>query len=176
MSDDQSIEEEFTNIEEIMKQQGADSHPEIRKVEDDYKDKYFRSLAEMENMRKRLQDEKLSSINFAIERMLADFLTPLDQLEKALMFAEKASDEVKNWAIGFQMILNEFQNALAEYDVKPFQSVGKVFDPHKHEAIEQVETTEVPEGVVLEEIVKGYEKNGRIVRPARVKVASQPTK
>lgn len=171
------IEEEFTNIEELMKEEGIHPHPEIRKVseESDFKDKYFRQLAETENMRKRLQEEKQQTISFAIDRVIAEFLTPLDQFEKALEFAKVGSDEVKSWSTGFQMILGQFQQVLSEYDVKPFESVGTPFDPHKHEAIEMVETSEQEDGTVIAEIVKGYEKNGRIVRHARVKVAVKPT-
>ena len=126
-------------------------------------------------MRKRLQEEKQQTISFAIDRVIAEFLTPLDQFEKALEFAGKGSDEVKSWSIGFQMILGQFQQVLSEYDVKPFDSLGTEFNPHKHEAIERVETNEKKEGIVIEEIIKGYEKNGRIVRHARVKVAVKPT-
>ncbi len=176
MKDEEPIEEEYTNIEELMKEQGAHPHPEVRKAteEDDYKDKYLRQLAEMENMRKRLQEEKQQTINFAIDRVMAEFLSPLDQFERALEFAEKASDEVKNWSRGFQMILAQFQQVLSDYDVKAFDSLGRPFDPHRHEAIEQVERQGAKEGTVVEEIIKGYEKNGRVVRHARVKVAGKP--
>ncbi|MBS0628303.1 MAG: nucleotide exchange factor GrpE, partial [Verrucomicrobia bacterium] len=69
------------------------------------KDKYVRLLAESENTRKRLQKEKQDMIRFSMENVISDFLVPMDNLENALHFAEKASEETANWAKGFHMIL-----------------------------------------------------------------------
>jgi molecular chaperone GrpE len=140
------------------------------------KDKYLRLLAEMENMRKRMQKEKQESVRFAIDNVIADFLGPLDNLENALGFAEKMSEETRNWAMGFQMILNQFKEVLSNNGVVTFKSEGTSFDPHKHEAVETEETTKHKEGTVIKEFVRGYKSGERIVRPARVKVAKAPAK
>ena len=75
----------------------------------EWKDKYFRALAETENTRKRLQKEKIESQSFAIQDVVLDFLQPLDHLEQALNASQNASDEVKHWAIGFRMILQQLK-------------------------------------------------------------------
>lgn len=140
----------------------------------EYKDKYLRVLAESENARKRLQKEKQEMTRYAIENVIAEFLHPLDNLENALSMAQKMSDEVKNWAYGFQMILTQFKDVLAGQGVVSIDSLGTHFDPHKHEAVEMIESNEQEPGTVIEECVRGYKMGDRIIRPARVKVVKQP--
>lgn len=140
----------------------------------EYKDKYLRLLADAENSRKRLQKERIEISRYATENLIVDFLRPLDNLENALRFAQDMSDEVRNWAFGFQMILTQFRDVLAQHGVTPFDSVGKPFNPHDHEAIEMVESTDQPAGIVLEENVRGFRMGDRVIRVARVKVAKAP--
>jgi len=142
---------------------------------DEYKDKYLRLLAEIDNTRKRMQKEKQEMIRFAVDSVLSDLLAPIDNLESALQFAEQMSPEVQNWAKGFQMILGQFKEVLSEQGVTPFASEGELFDPIRHYAIETEETNDVAEGTILQEFVKGYASKERVLRPARVKVA-MPTK
>lgn len=136
----------------------------------EYKDKYLRLLADADNARKRLQKERQELTKYAIENILIDFIRPLDNFENALKFSQDMSDEVKNWAFGFQMILSQFKDILSANGVAPFESVGQHFDPHLHEAVEMVETKEKPPGTIVEEFVRGYKMGDRTIRPARVKV------
>ncbi len=138
-------------------------------------EKYVRLLAESENARKRLIKEGDEHMQFALERLIVEFLQPLDHFEKALKFAENMSEDVKNWAIGFEMILGQFKQVIAGYGVTPFDSLGKHFDPHLHEPVEVVEEAEYPDGTIIEEYLKGYRKGERIVRVARVKVSKKPS-
>lgn len=140
----------------------------------EYKEKYLRVLAEMDNMRKRMQKEKQEMTRFAVENVIGEILTPIDNLENALQFTQNLSEEMRNWAQGFQMILGQFKDVLSNHGVTPFQSEGKQFDPHMHFAIETEETEEKPDGTILKEYVKGYRSGEHIVRPARVKVAVLP--
>jgi molecular chaperone GrpE len=137
------------------------------------KDKYLRLLAEMENTRKRMQKERQEMTKFAVENVIAEILTPMDNLENALKFTENMSEETQLWAKGFQMILSQFKDVLSNHGVVPFESVGTAFDPHKHQAIEIEETESQPEGTVLQEFVRGYRSQERTVRPARVKIAKK---
>jgi molecular chaperone GrpE len=140
----------------------------------DYKEKYLRLLAEMDNMRKRMQKERQEMTRFSVENVLTEILGPIDNLENALGFAQNMSEEVRNWAQGFTMILGQFKDVLSNHGVTPFHSEGKPFDPQLHYAIETEETSETPEGTVLKEYVKGYCNGDRTVRPARVKVSVAP--
>lgn len=147
---------------------------ELKKMQHEsmeYKDKYLRSLAEQENARKRLQKERQEISRFATESLIADFLRPIDNLENALNLAQAMSDEVRNWATGFQMILTQFKDILSLNGVTPIESKGQPFDPHFHEAIEMVITNECPPGIVIEECMRGYKIGERTLRPSRVKVS-----
>lgn len=148
--------------------------PAQTEEKEDYKDKYLRLLAESENMRKRMQKDKQEMTRFAIENVLADVITPMDNLENALAAAKNMSPDIKNWAFGFQMILGQFQEVLQQHGVASFKSEGEKFDPHKHEAVESEESTTVPAGTILQEYVKGYRCGDRIIRVARVKVSAEP--
>ena len=154
--------------------------PELSKEEalekevQEYKDKYLRLLAESENTRKRLQKEKQDMMRFSTENVISEFLTPMDNLENALHFAEQASEETANWARGFHMILEQFKDVLSGQGISAFVSVGRQFDPHCHEAVETEFSETTQDGLVLQEYVKGYKSKERIIRPARVKVAKKP--
>ena len=137
-------------------------------------DKYLRVLADSENTCKRMQKERQQLTKYAIENVLGEFFHPIDSFEKALQFAETMSDEVKSWAIGFEMILNQLKQIFSNHGMEEYHSVGKPFDPHFHEAIEMVETTEYEPGIIVEEYVRGYKIGDRAIRVARVKVAKAP--
>jgi molecular chaperone GrpE len=141
----------------------------------DYKDKYLRLLADVENTRKRMLKEKQDMVRFGIENILGEILGPMDNLENALKHAENLSGELKNWAMGFQMILAQFKDVLAQNGVASFVSEGQRFDSARHEAVEMEETDKVPEGMIIKEFVKGYCRGDHIIRPARVKVAKKLT-
>ncbi len=142
--------------------------------EENFKDKYFRALAEMENMRKRMQKETHELNRFAVEKAIGEFLPALDNLENALSFADAATPEVKNWALGFKMILAQFKEVLVHHDIVVFHSEGQQFDPVYHEAVELEETDKAKSGTILQEFTKGYKSRDRVIRPARVKVAKSP--
>jgi molecular chaperone GrpE len=137
-------------------------------------DKYLRSLADMENTRKRMQKEKHDSTRFAVENVIGEFLTPLDNFESALSFIHQASEETQNWAKGFEMILAQFKDILTSHKVTPYSSEGEQFDPHLHEVLEIEETEKHEDGLIIQEFLKGYKCGTRILRPARVKVAKAP--
>src|SRR3990167_5186904 len=139
--------------------------------ETDWKDKYLRTLAEMENMRKLMQKERQETARFGIENAISEFLPTIDNFERALRFAEGAGTEVKTWAVGFEMMLSQFKEVLHNHGIVSFHSEGNLFDPELHEAVEIVETTDHPDGLILHEFTKGYKSSARTVRPARVKVA-----
>ena len=146
----------------------------VPEEEEDFKSKYLRLLAEMENTRKRMQKERQEMTRFAIENVLSELLAPMDTFENALGFAEQMSEETRNWATGFQMILSQFKDLLHGHGVVAFSAMGEQFDPHRHDAVEVEETSEHAEGAILQEFVKGYKSGDRILRAARVKVAKPP--
>ena len=150
---------------------------EIKQLKQDvseYKDKYLRALAEIENTRKRLAREKLESQSFAVQNVISDLLQPIDHFEHALKHSEASSKEIAHWALGFEMILQQLRSVLEDHGTATFDSLGALFDPHLHEAVETEEREDVPEGTIIEEFQKGYTLSGRTIRAARVKVATRP--
>jgi len=147
---------------------------QLKQEAQEYKEKYLRTLAESENVRKRLQKERQEMTQYALQSVICDFLQPIDQMGNALKHSEKMSEEVKQWCLGFRMIFDHFKEVLANNNVHSFTSQGKAFDPHLHEAVETVETEEHPAGAVVEESVKGYKMGEKVIRPARVTVAKAP--
>jgi molecular chaperone GrpE len=141
----------------------------------EYKEKYLRLLAEIDNTRKRMQKEKQEMTRFAVDNVIAEILTPVDNLENALQFTQHMSEEMRNWAQGFLMILGQFKDVLANHGATAFHSEGMPFDPQMHYAIETEVTTEKPPGTILKEYVKGYRSGDHVIRPARVKVAIAST-
>jgi len=137
-------------------------------------DKYLRLLAESENTRKRMLKERQELMQYSVENILTEFLHPIDNLEHALKFASQASEEIKHWAAGFQMIVAQFKQVLSNHGLEEFSSLGQPFNPLCHEAVEMVTSTEHPPGIVIEQCITGYKKGDRTVRVARVKVAQAP--
>ncbi len=138
---------------------------------DEFKDKYYRALADGENARKRLAKEKQEMLRYGVENAIGEFLPVIDNFETALRHADAASPDIKNWAFGFQMILAQFKEVLHNHGIVAFHSEGCQFDPSFHDAVEIAETDTVPEGTILQEFTKGYKSASRTIRPARVKVA-----
>ena len=166
----QETEELIDEIDEIDETEG------LKQQIKEEKEKYLRSLADLENSRKRMQKDKYDSTRFAVENVIGEFLSPLDNFENALSFAHQASEETQTWAKGFEMILTQFKDVLSCHKITPYTSEGALFDPHLHEVLELEETNKHEDGLIIQEFVKGYKCGDRILRPARVKVAKAPKK
>jgi len=139
----------------------------------DYKDKYLRLLADTENARKRLQKERQEIVFNCLQSIFVELLSPIDHLDNALKFTEQMTEETKQWAVGFKMILAQFKDVLATNNVHEFHAEGKEFDPHLHEAIEMVESEDHQPGMIVRETLKGYKMGDKVLRPARVTVAKE---
>jgi molecular chaperone GrpE len=132
-----------------------------------------RATADLENYRKRAQKEKEEVQRYGVERLLKDLLPVVDNLDRALG-AAKQSPDFDSFRTGVSMTRKLFEDTLGRHGVKGFSAAGQVFDPRLHEAMQQVETAEVPAGHVAHEVLRGYMLNDRLVRPALVAVARAP--
>lgn len=137
---------------------------------DDFKSRLLRSAADLENFRKRKEREKEGLRKYGAERVVADLLPAIDNLERALEHAEK-SEEQSSISDGVKMVHRQLQSALEKHGIKGFSALGERFDPQLHEAIQQVETTEHETGMVMQEFQKGYYIHDRLLRPAMTVVA-----
>lgn len=139
----------------------------------DLKDKLLRLRAEFDNFRKRVHRERAESHQFAAMEAVRAMLPVLDALERALA-SEQPDESGENFYAGVQLIERQLREALARLGLQPMEVVGKQFDPYLHEAVERVETSEHEDQIILEEWQRGYLFNGRVLRPAMVKVAVHP--
>lgn len=137
---------------------------------DALQDKYVRTLAEMDNMRRRHERERQDTIKFALESPLRDILPTMDAWGKACAPAAEEPEVVRAYREGFALLHNQFQAALRKHGVESFDSKGQPFDPNLHQAIQRIESQDVEIETVAEEFVCGYLLNGRLVRPAMVSV------
>ncbi|MGC8719255.1 MAG: nucleotide exchange factor GrpE [Thermodesulforhabdaceae bacterium] len=133
-------------------------------------DKMLRMMADVDNMRKRLEREREDIICYGNEQLLKELLPVVDNLERALQHGESQSDP-KALREGVELTLRNFLAVLEKFGCKPFDSVGMPFDPRYHEAVMQRESMEYPENTVIEEFQKGYVFRDRLLRPAMVVVA-----
>ena len=139
-----------------------------------HQEQYLRTLADMENLRKRTQREKEELAKFANEGILREILSVIDNLERAVEHAEQAENDA-GLLEGVQMTLTQFTQVLNRFGVEPVEAVGQPFDPAFHQAMGQLESEEYPANTVVQQVQKGYQLNNRLLRPAFVMLAKAPT-
>lgn len=137
-------------------------------------DRYVRAVAELENFRKRAAREKQDAIRYANEALLNRLISVLDNFEMALAATGTANGSADSLKAGVAMISSQLKTTLAEAGLEEVDAAGQVFDPNWHEAVSQIESTEVPEGHVAQQIRKGYKFRDRLLRAATVIVARAP--
>ncbi len=141
----------------------------------EYWDRMLRMQADFENTRKRQERERQDFVKFANENILVELLNVLDDLERTVEVAESKHQDLAAFLKGVEMILAHLYELLKKYDVKPIEARGRIFDPHFHEALMQVEDNTLPEHTVVEELQKGYLLNDRVIRTTKVKVSKKTT-
>src|SRR6266852_8642561 len=143
---------------------------EIKKLQaerDTLVDRLARLQAEFENSRKRAAREQQEFREYAAADVIKNLLPILDSFERAL----KAGGDSTDFRDGVELIYRQFQDALQKIGVQPILAMGQPFDPRVHEAVEMVDTTEVPDHHVFDELQRGYKYKERLLRPAMVRVA-----
>lgn len=135
-----------------------------------YREQLLRTAADFENFRKRTRREVDDATRKGKEQALKDLLPVFDNVERAIASSEAAPD-VKSVLDGLRMINRQFVNTLEKMNIRRVKTVGNAFDPAQHEAIQHVESTEHPAGVVAIEVQPGYLLGDFLLRPAMVAVS-----
>lgn len=133
-------------------------------------DRIARLQAEFDNARKREARDRNEFRDFAVAGAVEQFLPVLDNFHLAL----KAKGSAEQLRTGVELIVKQMEEALRALNVQPIEAVGAEFDPRVHEAIEMVEKPDVPDHQVFDEVRRGYRIKDRMLRPAMVRVASNP--
>lgn len=158
----------------------ADAGEALRAEVADLKDKLLRTLAEMENLRKRTEREMADARQYAVANFARDMLTVGDNLRRAIdavpKEAAKTDAALATLVEGVDVTERGLLQALQKFGVKRVEAKGQKFDPGKHQAMLEVETTDVDPGAVAQEIQPGYTIGERVLRPALVAVAKRPAK
>jgi molecular chaperone GrpE len=142
----------------------------LKAERDSLLDRLARAQAEFENARRRASKEQQDFRDYATTDTVKSLLPVMDSFERALQVKSEPGD----FRSGVELIYRQLQDALAKLGVRPIQAKGEPFDPHVHEAIEMVETSDAADHEVLEELQRGYKLKDRLLRPAMVKVARNP--
>ncbi len=153
--------------EEAAKEEPALSPEEALKEAADIK---LRALAEMENFKKRLQKEKDEHVRYAAEKVLADLLPSLDNLDLALKYGSQDA-ACRNTIMGVEMTRKLLLDALKKHGLERIGTVGETFDPEVHEAMSHDEDSGLEPGKVTEVLQMGYKLKERLLRPAKVRIS-----
>jgi molecular chaperone GrpE len=167
------------NIENNLENNNEDNlKNNLEKKIEELNDKLLRSLAENQNLRKIHEKEREDLIKYSSSSFAKEILNLADNLERAFgLFKDNPkfkSDEFKDTMLGIELIEKELINSFDKNGIKSFESVGKKFDPNFHQALNEVES-EQEDGMVINEIQKGYIFNDRLLRPALVSISKKKT-
>jgi molecular chaperone GrpE len=135
------------------------------------KNQLARAVADLENARRRARKEKEDAVKYAAVPLIESLLPVLDNFERALDSAD-VSEEQRGFLEGVEMVYRQLLQALSDSGLSLVEAVGMPFDPHVHNAVLQVESTEYESGIVVEELQSGYRYRDRVIRPTMVKVST----
>lgn len=165
---DENTSKEGAQTASTSESSGVDAElQKLRAERDTLLDRLARMQAEFENARRRAAKEQQDFRDFAMVDAIKSLLPIVDSFERALQAKSAPGD----FRTGVELIYKQLQDFLAKMGVQPIAAKGQQFDPHVHEAIEMVESPDVPDHEVLEEWQRGYKFKDRLLRPAMVKVA-----
>ena len=174
--EDNNDSEENTDTEETIEDENTEED-NLEKEIATLKEEKIRLLAEMENLRKRFEREKVETIKFGSINLARDILSPGDNLERALDALpkdENHSESIKNLIDGLKMVLKEYKSILEKHGVKKIETLNQKFDHNFHQAMMEVENNDVEEGTVVQEVQSGYTMHDRLLRAAMVGVSKKP--
>jgi molecular chaperone GrpE len=137
---------------------------------EEHNDRYKRLLADFDNFRRRTRQEKEELSNIVAQNVILELLPVLDNFERALGSA--ANQDAEKMLAGVEMIYRQFAQVLEKSGLIPVESIGRTFDPQQHEAVMRVEDADQTDGMIVEELQKGYAVKGKVIRPSMVKVVS----
>jgi molecular chaperone GrpE len=142
---------------------------------DEYWERLLRTAADFENFKKRAVRERHETAHSTAAALIQKLLPVLDHFEMAQAATQTAQDDkLAALQAGIALIQQQFKGILAEAGLEEVDASGKLFDPRLHEAVSQLETGDVPEGQIVQQIRKGYKLRNRLLRPAAVVVAKNP--
>lgn len=170
--EEQVSEEQQQTAEEIAAEDTAtDSrYAELEKQAEEAQQRYLRAQADFDNFRRRTMKEKEELAQYASMKLITQLLPVVDNFDRA-MAAASANGDYESLSKGVEMIFRQLEQTLTNEGLTAMNVVGEPFNPEFHQAIMQVESDEHEEGIIVEEVQKGYVLKDKVLRPAMVKVS-----
>lgn len=157
--------------EEAVAEEAEDArYAELVKLAEENQQRYLRAQADFDNFRRRTMKEKEELGQYASMKLISQLLPVVDNFERAVA-AASVNGDFESLAKGVDMIFRQLEQTLEQEGLKAMNVVGEPFNPEFHQAIMQVESDEYEEGIVVEEVQKGYILKEKVLRPAMVKVS-----
>ena len=167
---DETVEETVENDE---KKEEVTVEEQLKALEEEvntWKTDYYKVFADMENLKKRLQNEHANTMKFMMQSFIEQLLPVVDNFERSLA-VENPSDEIKNFLKGYEMIYNQLMQVLQSQGVEVIKTEGEEFDPNFHQAVMTVKDDNFKSNMIVEELQKGYKLKDRVIRASLVKVS-----
>lgn len=162
-------------VEDMTREQLIEKLETVRDEASRNFDAYLRTVAELENARKRHLRDREETRKFSNEALMKNLLIVVDNMERAMIHSGGENDSVACIAEGVELTHKGLMNLLSKEGLAQVSALGKPFDPNFHEAVSETEDPSVDPGTVVHELQRGYLLNGRLIRPAKVVVSRKPS-
>lgn len=169
VTNEKTVESDDTVADE----KNDDKEDQIKVLQDEvnkWKNEYYKVFADMENVKRRMQNEHANSLKFMTQSIVEQMLPIVDNFERSLA-VENPSEELKGFLKGYEMIYKQIVTLLENQGVKVIETKGKEFDPNFHQAVMTVSDENYKPGMIVEELQKGYMLKDRVIRASLVKVS-----
>lgn len=165
----EEMNESEEKIDEVVLEESSTDIEKLKEENKKLKEQYLRTLADTENFKKRIDEERIRERKYGSQRLLEKIIPSIDIFDKAINI-QTDDEKLKNFLIGFEMINNNLKQTLEEEGVKKIKALGEKFDPRYHHAVETEWDETKDEDIVLSEMQTGYMYKDRVLRPSLVKV------
>ena len=173
LNEEEKVQEETIEDAQV-EAEASNDQAKVAELENEvakWKNEYYKVFADMENVKRRLQNEHSNSMKFMMQRFIEELLPIVDSFERSLA-VENPGEEVATFLKGYQMIYTQLKNILEKEGVQVIETKDQEFDPNFHQAVMSQEVDGVAPGMIIEELQKGYKLKDRIIRASLVKVSA----
>lgn len=173
VKDQESVDKAIDQEDEKKETEEVTVEEQLSALEEEvntWKTDYYKVFADMENLKRRLQNEHANTMKFMMQSFIEQLLPVVDNFERSLA-VENPSEEIKNFLKGYEMIYNQLMQVLESQGVEVIKTEGEEFDPNFHQAVMTVKDDNFKTNMIVEELQKGYKLKDRVIRASLVKVS-----
>ena len=177
MADEQTVDTQNLDADQAAQDSGDDLAARVQVLEEQLAgahDQALRVAADLQNVRRRAEQDVEKAHKFALEKFAGDLLPIIDSLERGLELSSPDDENIRPMREGIELTLKMFQDTLKRYQLEAIDPQGEPFNAVQHQAMAMQESADVEPNSVLKVFQKGYQLNGRLLRPAMVVVSKAP--